>query len=854
MRRAARVLIYILIFALLLSCAVADGFTQNSDQIEKATRSVLKLFVYESLDDDVGDYYATGSGFVAFNRSTLITNYHVIEDAKMVLALDDKDYAYAFGYVLCADKESDIAILEFNEPTDLTPLELYPDDQLKRGASIIAIGSPKETKNTVSRGIISNTYYSNGIPEIQIDAAISPGSSGGALFNDDGKVIGVTASGYKAVDDAGQSTGAQNINFAINIAVPQAMYNAWDGTRYSFGEQKTTAKMDFTDVYRHDSAAEDNKASGDSGNVSNLGTETWICPSCGKENADRFCQECGTEKHSWNCVCGRQNSGKFCGSCGKKAEELVGQFNQAMLSVSNHAFDEAIAILQDLGQFNSGSYSTAKGTHVAASDYLPAAYYEKGKYLAANHGDHSQILDCFTKAGEYEDAKKQIQTENDRYYGAFYTAGLEKVEAGEYSEAIDLLEKAKNYPGAKDSISQCYYALGKAAMQNGQSQEAIDYLTKSNGYKDSAELIVQIEEADKEKAYAAAMLLYNEGSYQEAKDEFLKLSGYLDADEYADKSAIGLIREEFIKQKKKGIYIGSFLQLQSELMKYLNYEEAKELKKEIAYSMGIVNRTNGKMVQAISNFEMADDYSDASNQLLEVAKQYLETLISEQNYDEASSLLHNKMIPRGYDQNVFIMQVGDDGDIPAFVLGAVKALNLGKNIPQNAKSYKEEYEQAVQKMEEYFSLTADGRISLDEYITIKDLIYVGCKDEMVKYLLEKLADLDYLKNLPEDHSEYKNNYLNAIKKSEKDYGLKVDGVVTREEYEVILNKPVRIDTPQIKAKINNDTVTLTWMKIPGAIEYKVYEYETGIKTRSITINVQGDYVLIGTTKECKWVL
>ena len=248
-KNAGLIFLTMMICALVFSGALADGFSQNADEIERAAKSVLKIYVYEYESDS--EPFATGSGFVAFDSSTLITNYHVIDGARLAYAVDDDDNEYLLSRVLCADEEADIAIIGFSEPTGLAPLELYPDDGLKRGASVVAIGSPKITKNTVSKGIISNVYDIDGIPTIQTDAAISPGSSGGALFNDSGKVIGVTTATYKSKDEYGNNTDAQNINFAVNIAVAQAMYNAWDGTQYTFRNHKTSAKMDFTGVYRH---------------------------------------------------------------------------------------------------------------------------------------------------------------------------------------------------------------------------------------------------------------------------------------------------------------------------------------------------------------------------------------------------------------------------------------------------------------------------------------------------------------------------------------------------------------------------------------------------------------------------
>lgn len=70
-----------------------------------------------------------------------------------------------------------------------------------RGQSVLAIGNPLSNivgkTNSVSSGIISAIYDAEGIPLIQFTAHITHGSSGGALFNDDGAVIGVTSGGWK---------------------------------------------------------------------------------------------------------------------------------------------------------------------------------------------------------------------------------------------------------------------------------------------------------------------------------------------------------------------------------------------------------------------------------------------------------------------------------------------------------------------------------------------------------------------------------------------------------------------------------------------------------------------------------
>ncbi len=205
--------------------AYAAGFCSNPDAIETAVQSVLMLEIFDKDNNEI----ATGSGFLMFDNMTLVTNYHVIENASMILADSDDGYQYFVTKVLIASKENDIAILQFMSPTIMTPLD-YSTDTIKRGSGIVAIGSPIGLKNTVSLGNISSTYYEDGVNWIQFTAPISHGSSGGALMNDNGQVIGITSASY--ID-------GQNLNLAISIADVLDLYQKWDGsTRYSIEDYR----------------------------------------------------------------------------------------------------------------------------------------------------------------------------------------------------------------------------------------------------------------------------------------------------------------------------------------------------------------------------------------------------------------------------------------------------------------------------------------------------------------------------------------------------------------------------------------------------------------------------------------
>lgn len=146
-----------------------------------------------------------GSGFI-IDDGKIVTNLHVIEGAKygFVLLNGDKTKHKIEGYY-SIDNKNDLAILSV--PTLIgTPLILSDNLDPEIGEKIYAIGNPKGLSGTISTGIISGIRNMSNQNLIQITAPISPGSSGGPVINNSGKVIGVAV---------GTLTSGQNLNFAI---------------------------------------------------------------------------------------------------------------------------------------------------------------------------------------------------------------------------------------------------------------------------------------------------------------------------------------------------------------------------------------------------------------------------------------------------------------------------------------------------------------------------------------------------------------------------------------------------------------------------------------------------------------
>lgn len=194
------------------------SFQTDYEAIDQAAQSAFLLEVYDNKDQVIG----TGSGFVAFDKGIMITNEHVIEDAAYIIAYSDQyRNAYKLTELKAVDKEKDIAILAFDKTANVKPLKVDGTSRLLRGQPVTAIGSPQGILNTVSSGNISNiVYYSDVVQDaIQFTAPISPGSSGGALFNEHGNVVGLCVSGITEGD----------LYYAIPIKYVEELYKSTQG-------------------------------------------------------------------------------------------------------------------------------------------------------------------------------------------------------------------------------------------------------------------------------------------------------------------------------------------------------------------------------------------------------------------------------------------------------------------------------------------------------------------------------------------------------------------------------------------------------------------------------------------------
>lgn len=164
-----------------------------------------------------------GSGFIIDHDGHILTNYHVIADARQVEVTLHNRKKYR-ATVVGTDRSHDLAIIQIKAP-DLAPMTLGESKSLQVGQKVYAIGNPFGLSGTLTSGIVSSirsVQEPDGITideAIQTDAAINPGNSGGPLLNSRGEVIGINT---MIASNSGQNAG---IGFAIPINTAKAVLN-----------------------------------------------------------------------------------------------------------------------------------------------------------------------------------------------------------------------------------------------------------------------------------------------------------------------------------------------------------------------------------------------------------------------------------------------------------------------------------------------------------------------------------------------------------------------------------------------------------------------------------------------------
>ncbi len=184
-------------------CSAVKRELSAEEIYAKCSPAVFYVEIYNSN----GVLSASGSGFFIDDQGTAVTNYHVIGNASSAkIQTSDTGEKYSVAGIYDFSAENDWAIIKV-DCKDNKYLSIADPSTAVGAATVYAIGSPLGLQNTISQGIISNPARAEGnTTYIQTSAAISSGSSGGALINKYGEVIGITSAGYEE---------GQNLNLAL---------------------------------------------------------------------------------------------------------------------------------------------------------------------------------------------------------------------------------------------------------------------------------------------------------------------------------------------------------------------------------------------------------------------------------------------------------------------------------------------------------------------------------------------------------------------------------------------------------------------------------------------------------------
>ena len=187
---------------------------RSYEELATLASSVVQILVIRSASDILpsGEFRAcsSGSGVMVGSDGYIVTNCHVARSGRIyAVRIENDNNVYFTDRLIKYHDKYDLALLRIDRK--LTPLPVYSGLRpLARGQKVVAIGSPLGMFNSISDGIISGFRTVDEVEMIQFTAPISSGSSGGAVLNLYGDVIGISTAGIETDDGV-----AQNLNLAV---------------------------------------------------------------------------------------------------------------------------------------------------------------------------------------------------------------------------------------------------------------------------------------------------------------------------------------------------------------------------------------------------------------------------------------------------------------------------------------------------------------------------------------------------------------------------------------------------------------------------------------------------------------
>ena len=423
--------IFFFSFFLLLNGNIQSQSLSAEQIYEKVKDAVVVILAYDYADE----LSAQGSGVVLNDKGYVVTNYHVLSGNERLEIMHGEEIV-PYVDIIGIDVEKDILIIKIEE-NKFPSVKIGDVKSLKVGQRVYAIGSPMGFENTISEGIISGlrSYKEQRKNYIQITASISSGSSGGAVVNDKGELIGIST---LTVSDG------QNLNFAIPI---DEVLNVEIGS-YS----KNNAFKDFELFEKGISEFKD----GD------------------YESAVKYFSHFikfypNYEQAYYNRGLSKYYLGNY--------YEAIEDYNKA---IEINPKDEDIYI--NRGNVNSDLYNYTEAIQdynrsIAINPLNADAFYNRGNLKNSQEDYYGAITD-YNKAIEI----------NSYHFYAYHNRGLTKAKLDDYLAALDDFNKAIEI---NPKLSSAYYNRGITKMRLGDKYGACLDLSKAGelGYYDSYKII-----------------------------------------------------------------------------------------------------------------------------------------------------------------------------------------------------------------------------------------------------------------------------------------------------------------------------------------------------------------------------
>lgn len=433
----------------------------SAEQIyAKINNAVVTIYTFDGNEK----LLAQGSGVVLNGKGWVVTNYHVYAGAEKIV-VKHKDKIVKYTGIIGLDVEKDILILKIADHA-FPAITMGNSDRLNIGQKIYAIGSPMGFENSITEGIISGLRSNEERTKnfIQISAAISPGSSGGAVVDATGKLIGITTLSV---------IKGQNLNFAIPV----------NEVLLAYKQAGITPKELSASVYLDKGLSEYNQ-NNTNGAINNFLKAIEIDP--------KYAQA----YNNLGCIYSDKSDLETAFFYLKKAIEINPNFAEAYYNIGNaykrkKEIENSIIYYKKAISINpryTSAYFNLGNTYFEINQLETAILYaQKAIEIDPQKAEAYVLLgNIYLQKKIFENAityYKEAISINPKLAVAYYNLGTVYIQKKDFETSTTYFLKAisvnPDYMNAYYNLAIAYYSIGADYLKKGEIESAIDYFKKT---------------------------------------------------------------------------------------------------------------------------------------------------------------------------------------------------------------------------------------------------------------------------------------------------------------------------------------------------------------------------------------